>query len=577
MLSPRTRSQIRTLWGRFWSGGIANPLTAIEQITYLVYLKRLEDLDREREQRAHRAGQKFTSIYAGENSEKYRWSYIRSLQAEERVEHVRDVVFPWMKNQSDAGDRMRDAVFIISSANLLQGAVEILDGLLVAAGEADTLGDIYEHLLGEIAEAGKNGQFRTPRHIIRAMCYMIDPQPGQTICDPACGTAGFLVNAYQHILTEQTSPKHLEFEADGTPIHPYGDMLSPAEFAELRHNHLYGFDFDRTMVRLGWMNMKLHGLNEPQINYADTLGSRFNHDVQQGKIGAYNVVLANPPFTGSIDRSDIGANLQPLKTGKTELLFLDLILDLLQVGGQAAVIVPEGVLFGSTGAHKIIRRKLVTEHQLDAVVSLPAGVFQPYTSVKTSILLFKKRGDYKEPREDDVVWFYEVASDGLALNAKRTEQPERNDLWDMMLKYRLRSQPDRKPAFCSDTIWRAWQAFSSDERSQHAVQPLIVEEEREPDEAIDTQASLFDNGQRVRVKLFKGLETRPLDTPKDWTVPITTLATSDYRLDAGFHRPEALDTAQYADPLDIIVDLRQREIAIQRGLRELKSMLEGKA
>lgn len=570
MLSPKLASSIRELWNHFWAGGIANPLTAIEQITYLVFLKRLEDLDRQRAQAAERTKRDYASIYAGENGETYRWSYIRRLPSEERLNHVRGAVFDWMKNQKDAGDRMRDAVFVIPSANLLHRAIEIIDGLFVTSRNEDTIGDIYEMLLSEIAEAGKNGQFRTPRHIIRAMCDLVDPQIGETICDPACGTGGFLVNAYQHMLKTSTSRESLQFEADGTALNLYGDKLSPEQFQELRHNRLYGFDFDRTMVRLGWMNMKLHGLENPRVNYADALSSRFYEMVEAGKVGGYDVALANPPFKGNIDTSDIGKSVQSLGTTKTELLFVDLILELLQVGGRAAVIVPEGVLFGSTGAHKTLRRTLVTENQLDAVISLPGGVFQPYTGVKTSILIFNKGGKTEE------VWFYELAADGYTLNAKRDPNPQRNDLWDMVLKYRLRfSRP--APAYVDDATWHQWKDLPVEARSLHYARPLIVEEsfQIEDEPVAGTQVQLFNEPEVVRATVFAGLKMEEQAEPKDWSVPAVTLATSDYRLDAGFYKPQVLSTTKHDPPLDIIRDLRHTEIKIQRGLRRLKRMLEG--
>ena len=270
MLSPKLKDRIRELWNRFWSGGIANPLTAIEQITYLVFLKRLEDLDDQRAREASEAGREYKSIFSPDG-EAYRWRNIKQLHGDELLNHVRGPVFEWLKTIEGAKERMRDAIFVIPSANLLRGAIDTIDKLFVPSRNQDTLGDIYEYLLSEIAEAGKNGQFRTPRHIIRVMCDLVNPQFGERICDPACGTGGFLVNTYQHILKNYTSADVLEFEADGSPLNLIGDQLNSEQHDELRRNHLYGFDFDRTMVRLGWMNMILHGLENPQVAYYDTL------------------------------------------------------------------------------------------------------------------------------------------------------------------------------------------------------------------------------------------------------------------------------------------------------------------
>lgn len=570
MLSPKLKSEIRRLWDAFWSGGIANPLTAIEQITYLVFLKRLEDLDNQRAREAQEAGRAYRSIYAltddqlkelnVDSGELFRWSHIKQMPGEERLRHVQGPVFEWMRMLDDAGDRMRDAVFVIASPNLLQRAIEIIDKIFVPSQSQDTLGDIYENLLAEIAEAGKNGQFRSPRHIIRAMCDLVDPQLGDRICDPACGTGGFLVNAYQHILKINTSDDILSFEADGTPLHLYGDKLTAEQHESLRRNHLYGWDFDRTMVRLGWMNMIQHGMVDPQINQADTLGSRFNNLLTSGQVGGFDVVLANPPFTGSIDKNDIGESLQPLGTTKTELLFVDLIMQLLRTGGRAAVIVPEGLLFGSTKAHKRLRKKLIDENQLNAVISLPGGVFQPYTGVKTSILYFVKGGETKQ------VWFYEVAADGYSLSAKRTPQPEKNDLWDMTLKSRLRfaaayAQP--RPAFVDGDAWRDWQDYDGEARSLHYLQPLFrdVEEESE--------------GESMTVQELAGFETREIDEAKGWEAEREELAENDDNLSAGRYKPFTLEAVHYDPPIQIIGELQEIESQIQAGLDALLSMVEG--
>jgi type I restriction enzyme M protein len=574
MLAPRLKQSIDLLWNRFWSGGIANPLTAIEQITYLVFLKRLEDLDLERERVAREAGRSYASPYFGDANDQHRWSNIRLMPAKERLDYIQAEVFRWLKNIPGVEDRMRDAVFIIPSSNLLTHAMEIIDELFDASNYADlgdiydVLGDIYEYLLSEIAEAGKNGQFRTPRHIIRAMCDLIDPQLGERICDPACGTAGFLVLAYQHILKQYTNPQTLEFEADGSPVHAYGDQLSSDDFAELRRNHLYGFDFDRTMVRLGWMNMTLHGLERPEVNYADSLGSGFYDDVISGNIMHFQKVLANPPFKGNIDKEDIHKELRWLGT-KTELLFIGLILELLAIGGRAAVIVPEGVLFGSAQAHQALRRKLIEENLLDAVISLPGGVFQPYTGVKSSILVFTKGAPGVKTEQ---VWFYDVGADGQSLNAKRAPRAEQNDLWDMALKYRLQFGGER-PAFADETTWREWSALAPEQRGLHYAQPIIANEERATGQ-IAVQPTLFDQQEHVTVAMFKGLRRDTLDTAKDWVVSAATLAENEYRLDAGFYKAESVDTLKYDPPQQIIGDLLEIEEQLTEGLKRLMSMLE---
>ena len=462
MLSPQLKREIRQLWHYFRSGGIADRLAAIEQITYLVFLKRLDDLQPQD-----------PAI-----PEEYRWRNFKHLSGDALLERVRGDVFRWLRSR-DTDDpqhqgRMSDAVFLIPNATLLRRAIDTIDKLFIPSRNQDTLGDIYEHLLGEIAEGGKNGLFRTPRHIIRVMCDLVNPQWNDRICDPACGTAGFLVNAYQHILKTHTDPANLVFEGDGTPMNtlegkPFnmvGENLSTQQNKYLRENALYGYDFDKTMVRLGWMNLIQHGIEKPKINYANTLGNTFNEKIQSGEVGDFSVILANPPFGGSLDKTDIGETLQDLKTNKTELLFIELILQLLTIGGRAAVIVPEAVLFGSTKAHKTLREKLVAENTLRGVISLPGGVFQPYTNVKTSILLFNKGG------KTDEVWFYEVAKDGKTLDARRTPRPQENDLWDLTLKYRLQFE-ESAPAFVDGETWKQWQAMEPKRRSVSYARPII--------------------------------------------------------------------------------------------------------
>ncbi|NDJ24441.1 N-6 DNA methylase [Nostoc sp. B(2019)] len=626
MLSPQLKRDIRDLWNYFWSGGIANPLAAIEQITYLVFLKRLEDL-------------KPKDLVIPENC---RWSNFKHLSGDALLKRVRGEVFDWLRSldtddsqaqesesesfEDDADKKMRqkhqgrmsDAVFLIPNATLLRRAIDTIDKLFIPSRNQDTLGDIYEHLLGEIAEAGKNGQFRTPRHIIRVMCDLVNPQWNDRICDPACGTAGFLVNAYQHILKTHTDPANLVFEGDGTPINtlegrPFnmvGENLSTEQDKYLRENALYGYDFDKTMVRLGWMNLIQHGIEKPKINYANTLGSAFNQKIQSGEVGDFSVILANPPFTGSLDKDDIGETLQDLKTNKTELLFIELILQLLTIGGRAAVIVPEGVLFGSTKAHKILREKLVAENTLRGVISLPGGVFQPYTGVKTSILLFNKGG------KTDEVWFYEVAKDGETLDAKRNPRPQENDLWDLTLKYRLQFE-ESAPAFVDGETWKQWQTMEPKRRSVSYARPIIETEifrseepeDREINDKIKKIKALFHlwyktllqiqkqqpiNSEKLKlwlfslgyhflfavvtfpVDIFEGLETEELTELKNWSSSTEDISGNDHNLSAGRYKPLSLTTEKYDPPAKIISELQYLESTIQSKLNSLLSMIEGK-
>ena len=429
MLAPELKAQINKLWDKFWSGGIANPLTAIEQMSYLIFIKRLEDLDVIHSKRAAARKEKHKSVFEGH--EDCRWSQWKHLNAEAMLKHVQVVVFPFIKELHNGDETlysqyMRDANFIIPKASLLQEAVAIIDEMNITERNQDTQGDIYEYLLSELKTSGKNGQFRTPRHIIRMMVELVNPDIGQTICDPACGTAGFLIAAYEHILRKYTSDDIISVEEDGSAHNLVGDkIVEKSHWNLLKRETFYGFDFDATMIRIGLMNMILHGIERPNIRYADTLSRKFEQKAQ------YDVVFANPPFAGSIDKSDINDAFK-LTTTKTELLFLELFYNLLRIGGRAAVIVPNGVLYGSLRAHKQARRMLLEKCQLEAVISMPSGVFQPYAGVSTAVLVFVKGG------KTENVWFYEMLKDGFSLDQKREFIDGKGDIPDIIERFRKR-------------------------------------------------------------------------------------------------------------------------------------------
>src|SRR2546428_3473617 len=409
MLDPELKSKINKLWNAFWAGGLSNPLTAIEQISYLIFMKRLDDLDTHHRNAAQARGRTYKSIFEGR--ETCRWSHWRHFNADAMFKNVNEVVFPFIKTLHDGTDvlyseYMKDATFMIPKPSLLQEAVSIIDDIEIGE-KPDIQGDIYEHLLGELKTAGKNGQFRTPRHIIRMMVELVDPDIGQKICDPACGTGGFLVAAYQHILKKYTSPEMVKIDEDGTPHNLIGDKIVKKEHWDLLWKEtFYGFDFEITMIRIALMNMILHGIMQPNIKQIDTLSKRFDQN------SIYDVVFANPPFAGYVDKSDINDNFK-LDTTKTELLFLELFYNLLNVGGKAAVIVPNGVLFGSSNAHVRARQRLLEDCDVQAVISMPGGVFQPYSGVGTAILVFVKGGTTEN------VWFYDMKADGYSLDQKR--------------------------------------------------------------------------------------------------------------------------------------------------------------
>lgn len=437
-LAPEIKSKIDLLWDRFWSGGLSNPLQSIEQMSYIIFMKRLEDMDVLEQRRANSMGKEYKSIFEG--NEECRWSVWKHKSAEDMLKHVRDVVFPFIKNIHDGektlfSQHMKDAVFMIPKPTLLQEAVSIIDELNIAAQSTDVQGDLYEYLLSQLATAGKNGQFRTPRHIIRMMVELVDPDINDRICDPACGTGGFLFTAHKHILRKYTSSDLIEQDKEGDYHNLIGDNITEQEHWDKLHNDtFYGFDFDSTMVRIGLMNMVLHGIKYPHIQLVDTLSTLYTEEDR------YTVILANPPFKGSIDKDDINDRLK-LGTTKTELLFVENMIRLLEIGGKCGVIVPDGVLFGSSNAHKDLRKMLLEKCQLEGIVSMPSGVFKPYAGVSTAVMIFTKGGNTEK------VWFYDMEADGYSLDDKRTPTDMRGDIPDIIEKYKNRkteNPQDRK-------------------------------------------------------------------------------------------------------------------------------------
>src|SRR6266481_7230380 len=399
MITGELRSQVDRLWDAFWSGGISNPLEVIEQITYLLFIKRLDELHTAQEKRANRLKRPIENPLFNRKQQNLRWSHFKNEAAKSMYDVVSLKVFPFIKElksereDSTYSHHMKDARFTIPNAALLAKVVDMIDKIPME--DRDTKGDLYEYMLSKIATAGQNGQFRTPRHIIALMVEMMAPGPKDVICDPACGTCGFLVAAGEYL--RDTHPKL------------FHEKKSRDHFNE---EMFHGFDFDGTMLRIGSMNMTLHGVEDPDIRYKDSLSQEHAGDEDR-----YSLVLANPPFAGSLDYETTAKDLLAIvKTKKTELLFMALFLKLLKPGGRAAVIVPDGVLFGSSTAHKEIRRMLVEDHRLDAIVKLPSGVFRPYAGVSTAIVLFTKTNS----GGTDQVWFYDCQADGFSLDDKRS-------------------------------------------------------------------------------------------------------------------------------------------------------------
>src|SRR5437667_2984745 len=421
LTDPNLRSKIDALWDKLWAGGLSNPLDAIEQLSFLLFLKRLDEAEEDRERDARQHGRKRDPIIP---DPKLRWSYWTNLKADDALKHVKEKVFPFLKTLGGSGgsfaEQMANAEFKINKPSLLIEACKAIDAMHISEQNQDVQGDLYEYLLGRLNTAGTSGQFRTPRHIIRMMVKMLDPKPRERMCDPAAGTCGFPVNFYQHILETHTDPTILKYDEEGYPHQLVGEKLTKAEHEFLQNEAITAYDSDSgmTMLRIGSMNLTQHRIERHRFHYTDTLSKSFNEEK------CYDLVLANPPFKGAIDSADVNPTL-PTKCKKTEILFLHLFLRLLEMGGRAAVIVPDGVLFGTSNAHVEIRKKLIEENRLDAVVSMPGGIFRPYAGVSTAALIFTKGGATEK------IWFYDMEHDGFSLDDKRQRVSE-NDIPDIL-------------------------------------------------------------------------------------------------------------------------------------------------
>ena len=425
MVTGELKNKIDNLWEIFWTGGLTNPLDVIEQMTYLMFIRDLDDVDNLRAKEAVMLGLPHKSMFDGAiqigersiNGNQLKWSVFHDFPAEKMYSTVQEWVFPFIKNlhgnkESAYAKYMGDAIFKIPTPLMLDKVVTAMDGIyekMEQVKESDTRGDIYEYLLSKLATAGVNGQFRTPRHIIRMIVDMMRPRPDDVICDPACGTSGFLVASSEYL--RENCKQEVFFNRQNK---------------EHYMNHMFhGIDMDRTMLRIGAMNMMTHGVDNPVIEYRDSLSDQ-NPDKEK-----YSLILANPPFKGSLDYDIVATDLLKVcKTKKTELLFLALFLRMLKTGGRCACIVPDGVLFGSSKAHKSIRKELVENNRLEAVISMPSGVFKPYAGVSTAVLIFTKTGH----GGTDKVWFYDMKADGLSLDDKRTPIAD-NDITDIIQRF----------------------------------------------------------------------------------------------------------------------------------------------
>ncbi len=435
MITGEIKNKIDSIWDAFAAGGLVNPLEVIEQITYLMFIRDLDDSDNKRAKESAMLGLPYESIFSGEveigdrkiDGNQLKWSVFRDFPAGKMYTTVQEWVFPFIKTlHSDKNSAyskyMDDAIFKLPTPLLLDKVVTGLDevyNIMNNMQAADVRGDVYEYLLSKISQSGRNGQFRTPRHIIKMMVELMAPKPDDVICDPACGTSGFLVAAGEYL--KENHKEEIFF-----------NRIKKDHYM----NHMfYGYDMDRTMLRIGAMNMMTHGIENPFIEYRDSLSDQ-NPDKAK-----YSLVLANPPFKGSLDYDTVSADLlKTCKTKKTELLFLALFLRMLKIGGRCACIVPDGVLFGSSNAHKAIRKAIIENNKLDAVISMPSGVFKPYAGVSTAVLIFTKT----EHGGTENVWFYDMKADGLSLDDRRTPVEE-NDIPDIIARFKnLEAEKDRK-------------------------------------------------------------------------------------------------------------------------------------
>jgi type I restriction enzyme M protein len=511
VITGTLKSQVDRVWDAFWSGGISNPLEVIEQITYLLFLRRLDEIQTRDDNRALRTGEALERRIFPEGNDPrgrpyddLRWSRFRHRAPADMYDIVAEHVFPFLRTLGGEGStysaHMKDARFTIPTAGLLAKVVDLIADIPME--DRDTKGDLYEYMLGKIATAGQNGQFRTPRHIIQLMVELTAPEPRDVICDPACGTAGFLVAAAEYL-------RHHHPEM----------LLAEKPRSHFHHDMFHGFDFDNTMLRIGSMNMLLHGIENPDIRYRDSLAQ--DH---AGEDERYTLVLANPPFAGSLDYENTAKDLlRVVKTKKTELLFLALFLRLLKPGGRAAVIVPEGVLFGSTTAHKALRKILVEDQKLEAVISLPGGVFRPYASVSTAVLVFTKT----DSGGTDHVWFYQVNADGWSLDDKRSP-------------------------------------LLPDEKLGAALKKPLTAEEYAKNNLPDVAARWLKRDSS---------ELRRARTEQSFSVPKAEIAQQEYDLSVNRYKEVVHRDVAHRPPLEIIAELNKLEIEIQDGLRELEATL----
>ncbi len=523
MLTQSLKNKVATLWDKFWSGGISNPLNAIEQITYLLFMKQLDETDKRKVSNADFLQDKYNSIFSGEyfppgvdekdpknavQKETLRWSYFTRMPSDEMLLHVQSKVFPFIKQLDDENSfftkHMANAAFLIPSGRMLTESTKTIDEIFSELEREnrfiDAQGDFYEFLLDELRSSGKNGQFRTPTHVIELIVELVAPQLGNRIADPASGTAGFLLGAYKYLITQFTSDNYKQEDDNGFIRGTLADKLVDDNAKKmLNEETFFGFDIDPTMIRIGLMNLMMHGITQPKIDYKDTLSKNYNED------NAYDIVMANPPFTGSIDKGDLNESFT-IATTKSELLFVERIYKMLRMGGTAGVVVPQGVLFQGGNVYKDLRKILIDKCELKAVISMPSGVFKPYAGVATAILIFTKGGETND------VWFYEMKSDGRSLD------------------------DNRKPL------------FNPDNTRDYGDLHLIIQEFKKEKKNTDRKEQHF-------------------------SIPKTEIIANDYDLSLSRYKEEIYALQQFEEPITLFETLENIETNITETLKELKAII----
>ncbi|CAH9063478.1 hypothetical protein PSECIP111951_02911 [Pseudoalteromonas holothuriae] len=553
MLTGKLKNQVDEIWEVFWTGGVTNPISVIEQFTYLLFIRRLDEIHTNREKQSLLLESAFTNpIFPSENNN-YRWNKFKNLDPQVMFDLVKDKVFPFIKtiNGEDTtfAKHMSDAIFMIPKAQVLDKVVNLIDK--IPMDDRDTKGDLYEYMLSKLQSSGTNGQFRTPRHIIQMMVEMTQPKldgnKSDVICDPASGTCGFLMASEEYV--------RKQFE---------NELMKP-ENSEHFHNKMFNaYDFDQHMLRIGAMNLMLHGVEHPTVEYRDSLSAVHDGNGEQKLEDKYTLILANPPFKGSVAYDELSPDLltalgktpkkaapkvetdedgnKKAKKGpseKTELLFLALILRMLQPGGRAAVIVPDGVLFGSTKSHKEIRKAIIEDHKLDAVVSLPSGVFKPYAGVSTAILFFTKTNS----GGTDNVWFYDMQADGFSLDDKRTP---------LIKGVELTTEADVIDATLPENESLQQIKSAPSEHNNHKLNNI-------PD-------VLYRWQQRVN-------ESSRTRTEQSFYVPVAEITSNDYDLSINRYKEVVYEEVNYDEPQVILKRIKELQQAMDKGIADLEAML----